>query len=294
MKKILFCLLCLYACTDNCEINLTGTWIEQMPDDMKYIQGFNLKNNGVAESVGMKTLLYSKWEMKKDKLILTGESVGNGQSHMFTDTMSIIRYNSDTLFLRRRNKEVVFVRKTDCEKIENYKPSRKAYEGFVWKKLSGAGLSLWAQENDEIRLMADPSLPGIVMVRNGDLEPQMLIRIFSLPNKNINDVIEILEKTDNWDNNQTGKFKEVKSGREGVRRFVMIPDGKYASEIELLMKSEPVPAPCNGWGVGNSGSRYFEIYDSHPDKAIFVEIGQDAPLFDENSIMFIDSEDSCN
>lgn len=52
------------------------------------------------------------------------------------------------------------------------------------------------------------------------------------------------------------------------------------------MQSEPVPAPCNGWGVGNSGKRYFEIHDSNPDKAIFIEIGQDAPLFDENSISF--------
>ena len=35
-----------------------------------------------------------------------------------------------------------------------------------------------------------------------------------------------------------------------------------------------------------SGSRYFEIHENHPDKAVFVEIGQDAPLFDENSIEF--------
>lgn len=56
------------------------------------------------------------------------------------------------------------------------------------------------------------------------------------------------------------------------------------------MQSEPVPAPCNGWGVGNSGQRYFEIHNSNPDKAIFIEIGQDAPLFDENSIIFSNAQ----
>ena len=55
-------------------------------------------------------------------------------------------------------------------------------------------------------------------------------------------------------------------------------------------KQEPVPSTCNGWGTGNSGMRYFEIYDNAPDKAVFVEIGQDAPLFDENSIELCKTE----
>ena len=66
----------------------------------------------------------------------------------------------------------------------------------------------------------------------------------------------------------------------------MVPDGEYATRINEWMQKEPVPVTCNGWGVGNSGNRYFEVHDSRPDKALFVEIGQDAPLFDENSIEF--------
>lgn len=72
---------------------------------------------------------------------------------------------------------------------------------------------------------------------------------------------------------------------------MLTPSGEYARKMEQVMKEEPVPSTCNGWGVGNSGMRYFEVHDSHPDKAIFVEIGQDAPLFDENSISFTD--DTC-
>lgn len=292
MKQFIAILaLALCSCSGKENINLSGRWMEVLPQDSPYVQGMDLKENGSAESVGMKTLLYHQWKVTDYKLILTGESIGNGQTIQFTDTMNIIRCHNDTLIVKKRNREIVFVKDpSGADNALQGGPSREAYEGFVWKKLSGAGLTLWVQENDEIRLLADSSLPGIVMVRKGAAEPRMLIRIFDLPNKDINDVINTLERTTNWDKKQPGRFEEVKSGREGVKRFVMIPDGQYATEIETQMKSEPVPAPCNGWGVGNSGQRYFEIDENYPNKALFLEIGQEAPLFDENSIVFSDSE----
>lgn len=163
---------------------------------------------------------------------------------------------------------------------------RKPYDGFQWNVLTGAGLTLKVQSNENIRLMADPVLPGIVMVRNGDAMPHRLIQVFDLPDNNIEDVIKTLEKTDKWDKSQTCKFREIKSDREGVKRYVMVPDGDYAVKMEKLMKTEPVPSTCNGWGVGNSGQRFFEVHETNPGKAVFMEIGQDAPLYDENSIMF--------
>lgn len=176
----------------------------------------------------------------------------------------------------------------------SYILSRKPYDGFEWKELSGAGLKLWYQSGADIRLIADSSLPGIVMVRKGDASPHKVIQVFDLPNRNINDVVEVLKKSEGWDAGQTSKFKEVKSGKEGVKRFLMIPDGDYALKVEAEMKTSPVPVTCNGWGVGNSGMRYFEIHDSNQGKAIFVEIGQDAPLFDENSIVFSNTESSAS
>ena len=102
MKNLLLLfLLSLCACTTNNEEKLIGTWIEQLPQGMNYIQGFCLKDNGVAESVGMSTLLYNKWEIRQDQLILSGKSLGNGQTLQITDTMNIVRYDVDTLVLKR-------------------------------------------------------------------------------------------------------------------------------------------------------------------------------------------------
>ena len=50
---------------------------------------------------------------------------------------------------------------------DSLKPSRQPYEGFVWDEVRGAGLRLLAQRNGSMRVMADPSLPGMVLVRDG-------------------------------------------------------------------------------------------------------------------------------
>lgn len=194
-----------------------------------------------------------------------------------------------TLYACSGNRKEAKLAETDTVAV-NYIPSRKAYDGFEWKELSGAGLKLWYQANDNVRLIADSSLPGIVMVRNGDSSPHKVIQVFNLPNKSINDVIDVLKKSRGWDDTQTCKFKEVESGRNGIRKFFMVPDGDYAKKIDSEIKVSPVPSTCNGWGIGNSGTRYFELHDANPNKAIFIEIGQDAPLFDETSIQFYSTE----
>ena len=268
--------------------------MEVLPPETPYEQGMVLNDDGTAESVGMATLKYQGWKKSDNRIILEGESIGNGQTISFSDTLHIVRLVGDTLTVERRNSQLSFVRKSKEDLALSAQPSdsRPAYDGFEWVDLSGAGLKLRVQQNENIRLMVDPSLPGVVMVRAGDAHPQKEIQLFDLKNNDINEVISTLETMEGWDKEQTCKFKEVPSKRPGVRRYVMVPDGEYATRINEWMQKEPVPVTCNGWGVGNSGNRYFEVHDSRPDKALFVEIGQDAPLFDENSIEFTSENSS--
>ena len=48
--------------------------------------------------------------LRGDKLILTGESVGNGQTIDFTDTLSVERFSADTLVLVHRGMPQVYSR----------------------------------------------------------------------------------------------------------------------------------------------------------------------------------------
>ena len=170
-------------------------------------------------------------------------------------------------------------------------PERPAYEGFQWHRTEGAGLRFWAQNSAEVRLMADPELPGAVIVRNGDNAPRRVMQLFRLENKTIDDVIGQLREQTGWNDKETGRFQEIESDRPNVKRYVLVPTGEYGQSIQAQMQHEPVPCTCSGWGIGNSGMRYFEIHDTHPDIALFLEIGQEAPLFDERSVEITDTPD---
>ena len=73
--------------------------------------------------------------------------------------------------------------------------------------------------------MADDSLPGAVVVRNGDAVPHKVMQVFPLKNRSIEDVIPLLRMQDGWNDSQTCQFKEVESGREGFKRYLLVTAG---------------------------------------------------------------------
>lgn len=169
-------------------------------------------------------------------------------------------------------------------------PSQAARKGFEWEIVSGAGLKFWAQHDSSFHIVTDGILHGAVAEKHDSISHsrRQIIKVFPIKDGDIDDVLDILRTTPGWDETQTCKFKEEDCDRKGVTRYVLVPKGDYADKIEALQKNEAVPSTCNGWGTGNSGTRYFEVHDNHPDRAIFVEIGQEAPLFDPESIVLTD------
>lgn len=172
---------------------------------------------------------------------------------------------------------------------DSLKPSRQPYEGFVWDEVRGAGLRLLAQRNGSMRVMADPSLPGMVLVRDGSASPVRLIQVFDIGVGGISVLTDTLRARGELPVGETCRFRNIDSGRAGVSRYILVPYGDYAAHVDSVSALGPVPSTCGGWGVGNSGMRYFETYDSSPSKAVFVEIGQEMPLFDEKSIILADT-----
>lgn len=91
-------LLVLFSCTDS-KKQFVGNWIEIMPANPMIVQGVTLNEDGTAASIGMKTLLYTKWELDKESIILWGQSIGNGQTIDFSDTMNVVKITPDSLTL---------------------------------------------------------------------------------------------------------------------------------------------------------------------------------------------------
>lgn len=112
MKKmiaLLFVMVCIISCKME-RVDIVGTWIQPIPGQAG-IQGFTLHSDGKANSVNMHTLIYHTWRQEGDKLIVSGESLGNGQTISFTETYTIEkRSTSDSLFLINGDVEMAFGR----------------------------------------------------------------------------------------------------------------------------------------------------------------------------------------
>ena len=88
-------------------------------------------------------------------------------------------------------------------------PSRTAYEGFTWEKVSGAGIQLWAQRNPNIHIVLDDNSQSAFVERGGEQPSRwMVIKVFTLKDKNIDDVLRQLQQSPEWDTTQTCTFKE--------------------------------------------------------------------------------------
>lgn len=167
-------------------------------------------------------------------------------------------------------------------------PSREPYQGLKWEKVAGAGIEFWAQKNEELQVGISETLPGafIEKIENGQpVAIGLAIQVFDLKNSKIEDVLEYLKDFEDWDEEELCAFEKIESTREGIDRYELRPTGKALQEYRKKASNEPITSTCGGWGMGNSGIRYFEIHQSNPKKALFIEIGQEAPLFDENTII---------
>ena len=87
---------------------LIGSWII----DDQYQAGFKL--NGIAESINMATLPYSKWELKDNLLLLHGLSIGNGNGNgdQITDSLHVQSVTGQELRLKNNStkRNLVYVK----------------------------------------------------------------------------------------------------------------------------------------------------------------------------------------
>ena len=86
----------LTACN---EASIEGAWVQPVPGMEQMSQGIKIEAGGKASSINMATLQYETWEKKGDQLVLTGNSIGNRQTLLFSDTWTIEKLTSDSLII---------------------------------------------------------------------------------------------------------------------------------------------------------------------------------------------------
>ena len=100
LKRVFFVFsaVALVACEG---AGIEGSWVEPIPGMPGQEQGFTLEAGGKASSINMATLQYESWKQEGDLLILSGKSLGNGQTISFADTLEVKKLDADSLILQQ-------------------------------------------------------------------------------------------------------------------------------------------------------------------------------------------------
>ncbi|OQP63926.1 hypothetical protein A3860_23655 [Niastella vici] len=78
---------------------LVGKWVQPIPGQEPGKQGFQLNADGTASSINMHTLIYDKWKVKGDTLMLWNHTTGVKAAGQGIDTTIVKQITDSTLIL---------------------------------------------------------------------------------------------------------------------------------------------------------------------------------------------------
>ncbi len=179
-------------------------------------------------------------------------------------------------------------------------PSRPAEKGCKWEKLSDArlGLEAWVQRCDfgsrKIGFLIQGKSLAIRYSDEGDKAEPLIDVLDLLPGETPEAGLKRLfaARTDPKVARRCvlapyhGLGEKVPAG---VKRFTFVPDARYQKELDKKRDPNEVGDPaCGDWGDAPDGIQYFEAQPaSGAAKVLFVRVGQDVPLFDENTLRIL-------
>ncbi len=178
-------------------------------------------------------------------------------------------------------------------------PSRPAVEGCTWHHLADAkvGLAAWVQDCDfgdrKVNLFLRPG--GLAMRYSDGGATETLVEVFDLlPGETIKTGLQRIYAA----HTAPALVKrcvltpyEETTPVAGVQRFSFEPDPTYRKQLAAQADPNEVgDPPCGDMGSTSDGIQYFEARPAaKARKLLFVRVGQDEPLFDEQSLEPIDS-----
>ncbi len=176
-------------------------------------------------------------------------------------------------------------------------PSRKPVEGCQWEKTSDAsvGLEAWVQRCDfGFRKIDFVFVKNALATRYSDStgKPDPVIEVFAL--KDGETAAAGVQRL--WVERTPKALAprcvrvELKTSEapKGVTRFTFEPNPAYAAELKKAALEGVPPPPCGEWGTLPDGFQYWETHAGSASKRVlFVRIGQDDPLYDEQTLRLL-------
>jgi hypothetical protein len=174
-----------------------------------------------------------------------------------------------------------------CPAFAADSPSRPPEKGCAWEKFSNPalGLEAWVQRCDfgdrKIDFVAQGQSLAIRYSDGG--KPENVIDVIERrPGESGEAAVKRIFAA-HTDKTLVAKcvarpFQGMEP-RKDVQRFTFVL--KNPKAMKETPDDEVPPPPCGEWGDSPDGIQYFEV---HPTKIFFVRVGQDIPLFDEQTL----------
>jgi hypothetical protein len=70
--------------------------------------------------------------------------------------------------------------------------------------------------------------------------------------------------------------------------YEIMPTGARLAQFEATPDDDVPEPPCGEYGWSTHGTRYFVTDTRHPDKVVYIDIGQDGMMFDQTSVTLIE------
>ena len=176
------------------------------------------------------------------------------------------------------------------------RPSREPEKGCKWEKLTdpALGLEAWVERCDFGYRKVDLFVKGKSLdIRYSDGgAPEAMIDVIDLqagetPEAGLKRVFAAHTKKDVAKRCVLAPFKG-EPVRSDVKRMTFVPNAAFQKELDKKNAVEgsdgdiPEP-PCGDFGDSPDGIQYFEVQPGAP-RVLFVRVGQDIPLFDEQTL----------
>ena len=168
-------------------------------------------------------------------------------------------------------------------------PSRPADKGCTWEKLTDktAGLDVWVERCDYGNRKIDFFIKGNQLFQrySDESSPEAVIDVIDLkpnetPEAGLRRIFDERTKKSIASKCKLEPFKEDTPGKD-VKRYTFVP--KVAPKTSPDEAGDP---QCGDFGDSPDGIQYFEVQPG-ARKVLFVRVGQDIPLFDEQTLTLV-------
>ena len=159
-----------------------------------------------------------------------------------------------------------------------------------WSWKTGTGIGLWAEdckfEGGSYLMTYDQGKDSFVVGAEGSDAYEVVRQFHKKADEGPDALLPGFKAKGLIPNDDECKFEksDVAKGFGDWTIYEIKPSGKRKADYEAVPSGELPDPPCGDLGLAVDYLGYFMISAAHPDRVIYLDLGQDTPMFDPTSI----------